>query len=447
MAMLEGVYVLILAGVSIYLVLRERPSLSVTWLMLMSFLVFYGIGHFVYYAGAETVEAIHARVTLSLILTWIALLIGIELARASWPRLSELREVQVSKWRSMPLSNPHPVSDGLLLIVGLAAGLLVLGVFFAMGKPGQLVAFASIDSAIGKQGFRFEAAGGGGYIYQTLIASVGPFLSILLLAKARAGAGKVFLLVGGLLAVAVLAGKLGTFHKIPWLIFLVQLLVARQMVRRLDLDLSRMMLLAGVVVFGSLLAAAIALPELDSVGLLQWLGYRFFEINNEVLYQAYYVYPDHLRHTWGMNIGLVHRIFAEGPLVSAHTQVANFFGAFGATFDPFFVGDAWVDFSYPGVFLIALMVGFTVKALDLQIASLGKSPLAIALTAGSLYGVFQLQVTSAFTAFLSGGLLLVPLATLLFSSALRSLKASIEASPPRRPVAGLTASTGGARLA
>jgi hypothetical protein len=88
------------------------------------------------------------------------------------------------------------------------------------------------------------------------------------------------------------------------------------------------------------------------------------------------------------------------------------------------------------------MVGFAVKALDLQIASLGKSPLAIALTAGSLYGVFQLQVTSAFTAFLSGGLLLVPLATLLFSSALRALKASLGASYPRRPVAGLKASTG-----
>jgi hypothetical protein len=40
---------------------------------------------------------------------------------------------------------------------------------------------------------------------------------------------------------------------------------------------------------------------------------------------------------------------------------------------------------------------------------LGKRPLAIALLGSNMYGLFELQVTSAFTSFLTGGLLLIPL--------------------------------------
>ena len=122
-----------------------------------------------------------------------------------------------------------------------------------------------------------------------------------------------------------------------------------------------------------------------------------------------------------MNIGLVHTLFGSGDLLSAHSRVANFFGSDGATFDSFFIGDAWVDFSYGGVIVMALVVGFAVKGVDIFVTSLGKTPLAVALLGSGMYGLFQLQVTSAFTAFLSGGLILIPLLVLLASGLVNDL--------------------------
>jgi len=114
-----------------------------------------------------------------------------------------------------------------------------------------------------------------------------------------------------------------------------------------------------------------------------------------------------------MNIGLVHSFIGSGELTSAQTQVANCFGAVGATFDAFYIADAWVDFAYPGVAVTSIVVGFLVKSVDIFVASQGKTPIALALIGSGTYGLYQLQVTSAFTAFLSGGLVSIPLLVML----------------------------------
>ena len=62
---------------------------------------------------------------------------------------------------------------------------------------------------------------------------------------------------------------------------------------------------------------------------------------------------------------------------------------------------------------MSIVVGFVVKSVDIFVTSLGKTPLAVALLGSGMYGLFQLQVTSAFTAFLSGGLVFIPLLVLL----------------------------------
>jgi hypothetical protein len=160
---------------------------------------------------------------------------------------------------------------------------------------------------------------------------------------------------------------------------------------------------------GAIVAALIAIPDLKSAGIFEWLGYRFFEVNNEVIYQTFYVYPQYLPHTWGMNIGLIHSVFGNGDLLPAYSRVASFFGADGATFDAFFIADAWVDFSYGGVLVMSLVVGFVVKGIDVFVLNLGKTPLCVALLGSGIYGLFELQVTSAFTAALTGGLVLIPL--------------------------------------
>lgn len=408
---LDYLHAFCLLGVALYVGRREPPRLLLTPLMLLSFVVLYGIGNIVYLMGADTLPDIRAAVTLSLILMWFGLIVGVELARASVPALSSRSQRVIRSWQGTALSDRGD-ADQLLALLGVLVALFILAVFFGFGKLGQINTFIGIESAREKLRYRMEMSGQGGYLYQILIASIAPFLSFLLLTKAAVGRRAYLLGAGILLAVAVFAGKVGTFQKIAWLIYVLQLIVMLQVRKRLAISAGRIALLLVVVLGGVIGATLIAIPQLG-VGIFEWLGYRFFEINNEVIYQTFYVYPRYLPHTWGMNIGLVHALFGSGELTSAHNQVANFFGAEGATFDAFFVADAWVDFSYGGVLLVAVLVGYVVKTVDIFVTSLGKTPLAVALLASGMYGLFELQVTSAFTAFLTGGLVFIPLLVLV----------------------------------
>ncbi len=434
---LEYIHVLCLGGIALYVWQREPPRLLLTPLMLLSFFVLYGAGNLIYFAGARDIDPdVRNTVTLCLILMWFGLVGGIELARLTLPKWSAAARQSLWSWRSMQLVDDRR-GNQLLAAVGIVMALVVWGVFFYTGKPGQIHTFFSLDLSSEKRDFRAEFAGGGDYLYQLLIASVAPFVSFLLLAKGLAGKDRYLLPIGLLMCGAALAGKLGTFQKVPWLVYLLQLMVVFQARRRLEFGAVRATVFVVVLLAGTTVAAFIAFPNLDSTSILEWLGYRFFEVNNEVIYQTMYVYPRFLPHTWGLNIGLVHALFGSGDLLSAHSRVATFFGADGATFDSFFIGDAWVDFSYGGVLLMSIIVGYVVKSLDLFVLRLGKRPLAIALLGSNMYGLFEIQVTSAFTAFLTGGLLLIPLLVIASAGLFNDFAGSADthARAPKPPAA------------
>lgn len=418
---LDYVHAVCLVGVALYIWLREPPRLLLTPLMLMSFFILYGVGNIIYFVGADNiVRDVREEVTVSLILMWAGLVAGAELARLGSPALTERASAVVRNWKVTPLT-ADKLGNQLLAALGILMALFIFGMFLYLGKPAQLHNFISFDLTSDKVKYRAEFASGGGYVYQTLIISIAPFVSFLLLVKGIASKQRYLMLTGLIVCAAVFAGKLGTFEKVPWLVYLLQLMAVFQAMRRLEFGVGRLLLFFVVVVVGASLAALVAIPDLDTAGIVEWLGYRFFEVNNEVVYQTFYVYPHHLPHTWGMNIGLIHSVFGSGELLSAHARVANFFGADGATFDSFFIGDAWVDFSYVGVLLTSVLVGYVVKTVDVFVLSLGKVPLAIALLGSGMYGLFDLQVTSAFTAFLSGGLVLIPLLAAIFAASFNDL--------------------------
>jgi oligosaccharide repeat unit polymerase len=382
--------------------------------MLISFFVLYGVGNIIYFVGADTVPDVRSTVTLCLILMWIGLAVGIELARASWPSFTARSDLVIRRWKATAISD-RPHGDQLLAVVGILVALYILATFLYFGKQSQILDFVSLQSSADKAKYRHDFGPEGGYVYQTLIASVAPYLSFALVLKAVASRKRYLGAIGLIVCAAVFAGKIGTFEKTPWLVYVLQIIVVFQAARRLEFGIGRILIFSAIMLAGVALAVIIVIPQIDSAGLLEWLGYRFFEVNNEVIYQTFYVYPQYLPHTWGMNIGLLHNLFGTGELLSAHTRVANFFGAPEATFDSFFIGDAWVDFSYGGVLVMSLVVGFAVKTVDIFVMILGKTPLCLALLGSCMYGLFQLQVTSAFTAFLSGGLVFIPL--LAFASA------------------------------
>jgi hypothetical protein len=412
---LDYIHALCLGGIALYVWQREPPRLLLTPLMLLSFFVLYGVGNIIYFVGADDIDPdVRKTVTLCLILMWFGLVGGIELAGLTLPKWKAVARQSLRTWQSIQVMDDRR-GNQLLAVFGIVMALVIWGVFFYTGKLGQLHTFFSLDLSSDKKDFRAEFAGGGGYLYELLVASVAPFVSFLLLAKGLVGKDRYLLPIGLLMCGAAFAGKLGTFQKVPWLVYLLQLMVVFQARRRLEFGVVRAIVFCLVLLAGATFAAFIALPDLDSAMIVEWLGYRFFEVNNEVVYQTMYVFPRFLPHTWGMNIGVLHALFGSGDLLSAHSRVATFFGADGATFDSFFIGDAWVDFSYGGVILMSIVVGYVVKAIDIFVLSLGKRPLAIALIGSNMYGLFELQVTSAFTAFLTGGLLLIPLLVVAFA--------------------------------
>jgi cytosine/uracil/thiamine/allantoin permease len=89
---LDYVHAFCLAGIALYIWEREPPRLLLVPLMLISFFVLYGVGNIVYFAGADTVPAVRSTVTLCVIFMWLALVIGIEMARASWQPLTARSE-------------------------------------------------------------------------------------------------------------------------------------------------------------------------------------------------------------------------------------------------------------------------------------------------------------------------------------------------------------------
>ncbi len=412
MQFLDYVHACCLIGVALYVWKREPARLLLTPLTLLGFFVLYGVGTIIYFADGDAVQDVRDTVSLCLILMWFCLIIGIELARASLSRLANVSLYNIRSWSQTPLRDDG-ANNQLLAATGIVVALFLLAMFVGMGKLGQIATFFALDSTREKQNFRFELGGQGGYLYQMLVVCIAPFLSFLLLVKGLVTRSRYVFVTGVVLAVVLFAAKVGTFQKIIWVVYLLQLVILFQVSKRLEIGLGRILLLLVLLLGGAVGAALVALPDLQVGGISEWLAYRIFEVNDEVVYQTFYVYPDHLPHTWGMNIGLIHSLFGSGELTSSYVRVANFFGAQNATFDAFYIADAWVDFSYGGVIVMSLLVGFVVKAVDIYATSLGKSPIAVALLVSGLYGLFELMVTSAFTAFLSGGLIFIPLLVMI----------------------------------
>ncbi len=239
---IDLVHAVCLMAVAAYIWGREPPRLLLTPLMLVSFFVLYGVGNIIYFAGAEDIDArAHTAVTTCLILMWFSLIVGIELARAGSSVRAAAARLVIRRWRSTPLAN-DPDGSQLLALVGIIVASVIFGVFLYLGKPSQLQNFLSLDLSQDKVRYRADFASGGGYVYQTLIISIAPFISFLLLMKGIATKQRYLFAIGLLVCAAVFAGKLGTFEKIPWLVYLLQLMAVFQLPRRLEFGIGRVLI-------------------------------------------------------------------------------------------------------------------------------------------------------------------------------------------------------------
>jgi hypothetical protein len=173
---LDYVHAFCLIGIAIYIWQREPPRLLLVPLMLLSFFVLYGVGNISYFIGADTVPDVRNDVTSCLILMWIGVVIGIEFARASAPKLSATSGMVVRRWKASAMMDRRE-GNQLLAVIGLLTALYIWGTFLYFGKQSQLLEFVSLQLSADKAKYRHDLGAEGGYVYQTLIASVAPFLS------------------------------------------------------------------------------------------------------------------------------------------------------------------------------------------------------------------------------------------------------------------------------
>ena len=89
-------------------------------------------------------------------------------------------------------------------------------------------------------------------------------------------------------------------------------------------------------------------------------------------------------------------------------------GSLLSTSNAMFIGDAWAQYSWAGVIGRSLLARFLVRAVDIYKTRRGYTDPPATLGAGCSFGIFTMLSTSFTTAWVTGGLLLVPLLSLVF---------------------------------
>lgn len=128
------------------------------------------------------------------------------------------------------------------------------------------------------------------------------------------------------------------------------------------------------------------------------------DVPNLCLARYFEFFPNVYDHTCGLNIRLIHGMLQWGDTyVPAHRLIDDN----GANANAIYVADAWVDFSWPGVALASLLVGWTLGRLDAGLFA-RRSPLHVALFVALMAPVHALVSMSLITCFVGYGLVTLP---------------------------------------
>jgi len=413
-------YMAVLGAALLYIVARERIRITISATLLIMLWVLYGVGYFYFASGADEWTHVSDRLTLALAVMWVSLVAGMELGRVVAGRAAVYQLAVVRIWDFSSVEGHGRRLELFPLVVAWAIAAILIAVFLALDRPAHISQFLAASNELETSDLRLNYSATGSYAFDVLLAVFAPFVCCYLFVMWLSRRGLIDGLTFLALAVSITLSEFATLHKLPWVLFLLQLLIAHRLVRSITPKVWHTVLAIGFAIGAVGIAASLALPEIDLQGIASYLLYRSAYVTNEGLYQTFYVYPDFLPHTNGYNIGLIQSVFGRGHYEPAQSVVAAFFGAPDATFNAMFIADAWVDFGFAGVAFMSVVVGLVVKLCDCFYFSFGKSAACIAGLSTALYGVLELLSTAAPTAFLSGGLVLLP-ATLMFLRIVRDL--------------------------
>jgi hypothetical protein len=423
-------------GATLYLVLRMRPFITTTTMLIGMLLLIYGPATLSYtLSSGEPAFLIHrltgvagqpheifglikAKVSdfdgiiiamnFSLALMYAGIIAGIELVNRIAPARAAATETAISNWNKQTLQDDIG-SHRVLLVAISAVVLFMLYVSISEHHIATISKFFSIKDNAARDLFRVNFADSPNYLYRLVLSAVAPVFVIWGLWSGISSRSWPLLLAASLLFAITLIGKIELLSKAPPVFFLVQVMLAALLTSTNRISW-KLVLLGGLSVF-IVVYAITRLIIIFPAGMspLAFVYSRVFEVESQTLLEYFATFPQIHPHTWGANIAPIAALKGV-PFVPSYSVVAyTWFGSHDITNPSVFIADAWAAFTYAGVIAFSVAAGAICRSIDLAFLAAGKSVVGIAFLAATFAGVLALMTVALNTALFSGGLLLAPI--------------------------------------
>jgi hypothetical protein len=424
-------------GAAFYLVLRLRPFITTTTMLVGLLLLIYGpaflsftlsSGEYAllirpFIAGSmpepSIIPAIRAKgldlnaivtaMNFSVALMYLGVVGGIEIVTRAAVARSNLLTPAVAGWNGQTIEDDvgtHP----LLLFAILALTALMLYASISEHHLRTISQFFSIkDDNTARNLFRSHFGGSPSYWYRLILAAVAPMLVIWGLLAGLVSRSWPLLAMTGLLFAATMLGKVESLSKAPPVFFLLQILFAAVLAytNKVSWRVALFGLLFAVILIYVVARAFIIFAPGESVAAMVYS--RIFEVENQTLLENFAAFPGLHPFMWGNNLRPI-ALWNGVPYVPAFNIVGYlWYGSHDITSPSLFIADAWADFSYAGVIAYSIIAGAICRILDIIFLARGKTVLAIAVLGATLVGVLTLLTTALNIALVTGGLVLAPL--------------------------------------
>jgi hypothetical protein len=436
---------------ALYLLLRLRPFLTATTMLLGALLLVYGPAYLSFMLSAgdfvmplkwlfgpidevslvnEIFPAIKKKIpdfdavviamNFSIALMYAGIIAGIEIVDRLAPSRIAALQAALANWNSQSLRDDLP-DFRILLAAILMLVLFMVFVSYSEDHIGSIRGFLSTsDIDGGRMAYRLRHGGSPSYGYRVVLGTIAPMLAIWGLLTGWLHRSWWLLSLALLLLLAVGIGKIETLSKAPPALFLLQLVVSATLIFTNKFTLRTAVAAAGIVVLVLYLVVYATMISQEGLKALVFIYFRVFEVPNQALLENFAVFPFLHPHMWGANIRPLAALMGLNYIPSFTIVAETWHHVTNETSVPaLFIADAWIDFSYLGVAAFSIMAGAICRSLDAIFLVHGKTVVGIAVLSAAFLGVFTLLSNSLNIASISGGLLLAPVIAGLVVAATR----------------------------
>ncbi|WP_435352560.1 O-antigen polymerase [Emticicia sp. SJ17W-69] len=394
-----------------YYLYKNGKRIELFNIFLMLFFVFFGPAFFIF---NSTIDDVSTTEALCLTLTVISLLGGSILCNSVIYKPRQENVLISSNQTVESFINPN----ALLLLFALTFLLFYLALFQYGGINNMLIVLSSggdltPDDLKGLR-FDFKVDGWVGSIIG-YFETIGILISMLMFSYTIQKRRKLLLFLNVIFCFLIILWGASTLHKAIAFFYIIQLLLFFYLLNNMDwMWNTKIVLISSIVVFVLIIPIYMLLTSDDNLGDAATAALeRITAEPNRVLREYFIWWPDHFPHKHGLNIRPIHAILGNGEFEPAYKTVvyqyvpSDELNMLVGTWPAIFIADAWVDFSYFGVFLFSIIVGFTLRFIDVFLKYY-KNSYGAALFAALVGSLFTLIENALLTAFLTGGLIILP---------------------------------------